>query len=223
MNLRTRVKICGLSRQEEIEAAVNAGADAIGLVFYPESPRYVTPEIASGLLSTVPSYVTTVGLFVNATREEVMEAVARAPVSLLQFHGDETPDQCSALAESVNRPFTRAIRVQSDLTHADLLKYEQNYRAASRLFAGLLLDAFVDGYGGGGKVFDWSLIPKELAPRVVLSGGLNAQNAADAVVRVRPYAVDVSSGVELAKGIKDIARIRAFIQAVREADANLCS
>jgi phosphoribosylanthranilate isomerase len=109
------------------------------------------------------------------------------------------------------------------MTHADLLKYEQNYRAASRLFAGLLLDAFVDGYGGGGKVFDWSLIPKELAPRVVLSGGLNAQNAADAVVRVRPYAVDVSSGVELAKGIKDIARIRAFIQAVREADANLCS
>lgn len=223
MNIRTRIKICGLSRPEEIETAINAGADAIGLVFYPKSPRYVTPEAASRLISAVPPYVATVGLFVNATKDEVAETVARVPLSLLQFHGDETLEQCCALAESVNRSFTRAIRVQSDMSHADLLKYEQDYRAASRLFAGLLLDAFVDGYGGGGKVFDWSLIPKELAPRVVLSGGLNAQNAADAVTRVRPYAVDVSSGVELAKGIKDIAKIRAFIQAVREADANLCS
>jgi phosphoribosylanthranilate isomerase len=223
MSIRTRIKICGLSRAEEIQAAVDAGADAIGLVFYPKSPRYVAPETAARLISSVPPFVTTVGLFVNATPEEVAEVVARAPVSILQFHGDETSEQCHAIAARVNRPFTRAIRVHSGMTHADLLKCEQDYRAASGLFAGLLLDAFVDGYGGGGKVFDWSLIPKELAPRVVLSGGLSVQNAAEAVARVRPYAVDVSSGVELAKGIKDIPSIRAFISAVRQADASVSS
>jgi phosphoribosylanthranilate isomerase len=221
MNNRTRIKICGLSRPEEIHAAVEAGADAIGLVFYPTSPRYVSPETAAKLVACVPPFVTAVGLFVNASPEEVSQVVARAPVSLLQFHGDETADQCAAIAAGVNRPFTRAIRVHADMTHADLLKYEQIYRTASGLFAGLLLDAFVDGYGGGGKVFDWSLIPKELAPRVVLSGGLNVQNVAEAVARVRPYAVDVSSGVELAKGIKDIPSIRAFISAVRQADASV--
>jgi phosphoribosylanthranilate isomerase len=221
MNHRTRIKICGLSRPEEIQAAVEAGADAIGLVFYPKSPRYVTPEAAASLIACVPPFVTTVGLFVNATPEEVSQVVARAAVSLLQFHGDETADQCAAIAADVNRPFTRAIRVHADMTHANLLEYEQIYRAASGLFAGLLLDAFVDGYGGGGKVFDWSLIPKELAPQVVLSGGLSVQNVAEAVTRVRPYAVDVSSGVERAKGVKDIASIRAFISAVREADASL--
>ncbi|MDB5773358.1 MAG: trpF [Burkholderia sp.] len=219
MSIRTRIKICGLSRPEEIQAAVEAGADAIGLVFYPESPRYVDPAAAARLMCSVPPFVTTVGLFVNATPEAVADVVTEAPVALLQFHGDETPEQCSAIAAKVGRPFTRAIRVHADTTHADLLKYEQDYRAASGLFAGLLLDAFVDGYGGGGKVFDWSLIPKELAPRVVLSGGLSVQNAAEAVARVRPYAVDVSSGVERTKGIKDIAAIRAFISAVRQADA----
>jgi phosphoribosylanthranilate isomerase len=223
MSTRTRIKICGLSRPEDVEAAVDAGADAIGLVFYPQSPRHVSPELASRLMSAVPPYLTTVGLFVNATQEQVADVVARAPVSLLQFHGDETLEQCSAIASHVNRPFTRAIRVRAGMTGADLLKCEHDYRAASGLFAGLLLDAFVEGYGGGGKVFDWSLIPKELAPRVVLCGGLNVQNAIDAVVRVRPCAVDVSSGVELGRGIKDAAKIRAFIGAVREADATISS
>jgi phosphoribosylanthranilate isomerase len=223
MSLRTRIKICGLSRLEEVEVAVDAGADAIGLVFYPNSPRYVTPDTASRLIAAVPPYVTTVGLFVNATEREVADVVARAPLSLLQFHGDETIEQCGAIAAGVNRPFTRAVRVHADMTGADLLKYERNCRAAGGLFAGLLLDAFVDGYGGGGKVFDWSLIPKELAPRVVLSGGLSVQNVADAIARVRPHAVDVSSGVELAKGVKDIAKIRAFISAVRQADSTISS
>jgi len=221
MKSRTRIKICGLSRVEDIRAAVAAGADAVGFVFYAKSSRHVTPEAAAPLISEAPPYVTTVGLFVNASPREVQAVVAQAPVSLLQFHGDETMEQCCETAALVNRPFTRAIRVTTDMGSADLLKYEQNYRAASNLFSGLLLDAFVDGYGGGGKVFDWSLIPKELAPRVVLSGGLSEQNVAEAVQRVRPYAVDVSSGVELAKGIKDPAKIAAFIRAVRQADASL--
>ncbi|HJV74762.1 MAG TPA: phosphoribosylanthranilate isomerase [Noviherbaspirillum sp.] len=220
MSFRTRIKICGLTRAEDVSAAIAAGADAIGLVFYPKSPRYVSPAVAAELLAAVPPFVTTVGLFVNASREEVETVVREAPVSMLQFHGDESLEQCCELAYAVNRPFMRALRMGPDMTGADLLKYEQSYRAASTLFAGLLLDAFVEGYGGGGKVFDWSLIPKELAPRVVLSGGLNAQNATEAVLRVRPHAVDVSSGVEQSKGIKDAARIRALVGAVRQADAS---
>jgi phosphoribosylanthranilate isomerase len=221
MTVRTRVKICGLSRSEDVAAAVDAGADAIGLVFYAKSPRHVSPDTAAGLIAEIPPYVTSVGLFVNASIQEVCDSVARAPVALLQFHGDETLETCCAIAAAANRPFMRAVRVAPDMSGADLLKYEQAYRAASTLFSGLLLDAYVDGYGGGGKVFDWSLIPKELAPRVVLSGGLSAQNAVEAVRQVRPYAVDVSSGVELAKGVKDPRRIRDFISAVRHADAAL--
>jgi phosphoribosylanthranilate isomerase len=219
MNKRTRIKICGLSRPEDLQVAVEEGADAIGLVFYPKSPRYVSPETAGRLIAAVPAFVSTVGLFVNASPREVADVVGSAPVSLLQFHGDETPEQCVASAQAVNRPFLRAVRMRPEMSAADLLEYEKNCRAAGNLFAGLLLDAFVDGYGGGGKVFDWSLIPKELAPRVVLSGGLSAQNATEAVLQVRPYAVDVSSGVEMSKGIKDPARIRSFIRAVRQADA----
>jgi len=216
---RTRIKICGLTRNDDVQTAVAAGADALGFVFYPKSLRYVSPAVAASLIAAVPPFVTTVGLFVNATPHEVIEVVAQAPVSLLQFHGDETPQQCYTIAAAVNRPFVRAVRVGPATSAADLLKYELDYRAAGGMFAGLLLDALVDGYGGGGKVFDWSLIPKELAPRVVLSGGLSAQNATDAVLRVRPFAVDVSSGVELAKGIKDAAKVCAFIEAVRLADA----
>jgi len=220
MNHRTRIKICGLTRIEDVRAAVAAGADAIGLVFYRPSPRYIAPADAARLLAAVPPFVSSVGLFVNASEQEVEETLKLAPVSLLQFHGDETPSQASAIARRVNRPFLQALRMKPGMGAADLLEYEQSYRAADTLFAGLLLDAFVEGYGGGGKVFDWSLIPKELAPRVVLSGGLSVQNATEAVRAVRPHAVDVSSGVELSKGIKDAARIRAFIDAVRRADAS---
>ena len=229
---RTRIKICGLTRIEDVQAAVDAGADALGFVFFPASPRYVTPELAARLLAAVPPFITTVGLFVNASAAEVASVLAQAPVALLQFHGDETPQQCVDAARGVNRPFIRAMRVKAGMSGADLLKYASDYAIAagaadadgkpapaSGLNAGLLLDTFVDAYGGSGKVFDWSLIPKELAPRVVLSGGLSVHNATDAVQRVRPYAVDVSSGVEQAKGIKDADKIRAFIAAVRQADA----
>jgi phosphoribosylanthranilate isomerase len=218
MTRHTRIKLCGMTRADDVRAAITAGADALGFVFYPGSPRYVAPERAAPLLSCVPAFVTTVGLFVNATSDQVTETVSRAPVSLLQFHGDETLEECCAAARAVNRPFLRAVRVKPDMQAADLLKYDQDYRAASNLYAGLLLDTWVDEYGGSGKVFDWSLIPEELASRVVLSGGLSAQNATDAVRRVRPFAVDVSSGIEVAKGIKDAAKMRAFVEAVRSAD-----
>jgi phosphoribosylanthranilate isomerase len=216
---RTRIKICGLTRPEDVSAAVNAGVDALGFLFYDKSPRFVTAAQAAALMSAVPPFVTTVGLFVNATEQEVSAVTHIAPVTLLQFHGDETPAQCAALASIANRPFMRVFRVRPDTRPADLLEYENEYRAASPLFSGLLLDAFVDAYGGAGKVFNWSLVPKEIAPRVVLSGGLNVQNATDAVVRVRPYAVDISSGVEQQKGIKDAHKIAAFVQAIRAADA----
>jgi phosphoribosylanthranilate isomerase len=144
-------------------------------------------------------------------------------LALLQLHGDETPEHCAALAAAVNRPFMKVYRVRPDTSGADLLEYEQRYRAASPLFSGLLLDTYVDAYGGAGKVFEWSIIPKELAPRVVLSGGLSVQNATDAVVRTRPYAVDISSGVEQAKGIKDARKIAQFVSAVRAADATISS
>lgn len=218
MSHRTRIKICGLTRAEDVQAAVAAGADALGFVFYAASPRCVTPAVAAELMAQVPPFVTTVGLFVNAAADEVVQTVAQAPVSLLQFHGDETPAQCAALAASVNRRFLRAFRVRPETTAADLLQYESDYRAASGLFAGLLLDAFADNYGGAGKVFDWSVISKDIAPRVVLSGGLSVPNVAGAIERVRPFAVDISSGVEQAKGIKDAGKIRAFIGAVRSAD-----
>ncbi|MEM4990844.1 phosphoribosylanthranilate isomerase [Collimonas sp. H4R21] len=223
MNHRTRIKICGLTREQDVQAAVAAGADALGFVFYPKSPRYVTPQQAASLLAKVPPFITTVGLFVNVEPGQLQEIVAQAPVSLLQFHGDETVEQCAALAQAVNRPFIRAMRIGSATTAADLLEYAQAYRdssSGSHLFAGLLLDTLVEAYGGSGKVFDWSLIPKELAPQVVLSGGLSVHNATDAVKRVRPFAVDISSGVEQDKGIKDAAKIRAFIAAVRQADAD---
>jgi phosphoribosylanthranilate isomerase len=219
MTHRTRIKICGLTRQEDVQSAIAAGADALGFVFYAKSPRYIQPATAAQLIARMPPFVSAVGLFVNATVEEVRTVAAQAPLSLLQFHGDETPAECAAIASAVHRPFIRAIRVKPATSPADLLKYEADYHAASTLFAGLLLDTFVDSYGGSGKVFDWSLIPENIAPRVVLSGGLSAQNATDAVLRVRPWAVDISSGVESDKGIKDATKIRAFIHAVRVADA----
>ena len=172
-------------------------------------------------MAAVPPFVSTVALFVNPTVEEVAAVARAAPFQQNQFHGDEDEALCAAIAGAVNKPFLRAFRVKPDTSAADLLECEQRYRAASPLFSGLLLDTYVDAYGGAGKVFDWSLIPKELAPRVVLSGGLSVQNATDAVVRVRPYAVDISSGVEAQKGIKDARKIAAFVSAVRAADATI--
>ena len=218
MSARTRIKLCGLSRPQDVAAAVALGADAIGLVFYPPSPRHVTPAQAADLLAQLPAFVTAVGLFVNPELSEVQACIAAAPISMLQFHGDETPQDCATIAEQVRRPFLRALRIRPTTTASDLLEFEHAYRTSSPLFAGLLLDTWSDAYGGTGKVFDWSLIPAELAHRAVLSGGLNAQNATDAVRRLRPHAVDVSSGIESAKGVKDVALMRAFIAAVRGAD-----
>ena len=218
MQHRTRIKICGLTSVEDVQMVAAVGADALGFVFYPPSPRYVTPENAKQLLRAIPPFVVSVGLFVNIAEADLRAVVAQAPVQLLQFHGDETPAQCASLSAAVNRPFLKAFRVRSDTTAQDLLECEAAYRAVSPLFHGLLLDTFVEGYGGSGKVFDWSLIPKELAPRVVLSGGLSVHNATGAISQVRPFAVDISSGVELSKGVKDEIKVRAFIDAVRQAD-----
>jgi phosphoribosylanthranilate isomerase len=217
---RTRIKICGITREQDLRAAVDAGADAIGFVFYPKSPRYIAPEQFAALTPALPPYVSGVALFVNATVQQVRQAVDAGPIALLQFHGDETAGECAAIADAVRRPFVRAFRVKPDTGAADLIESEAQYRAASPWFSGLLLDTWVDAYGGAGKVFDWSLIPKELAPRVVLSGGLSVQNVTSAVMRVRPFAVDISSGVEESKGIKDARKIAAFISAVRAADAS---
>jgi phosphoribosylanthranilate isomerase len=217
---RTRIKLCGLSRPEDVAVAVEAGADAIGLVFYPPSPRNVTPAQAGALLAGLPAYVTSVGLFVNPDVALVRDVVAAAPITMLQFHGDETPEQCARIAQAVRRPFMRAFRVRPETGAQDLLEFERLYRASGPLFSGLLLDTWSDAYGGTGKVFDWSLIPADIARRAVLSGGLSVQNVTDAVRRVRPHAVDVSSGIEASKGVKDAALMRAFVAAVRAADSN---
>ena len=214
---RTRIKLCGLSKPEDVAHAIDLGADAIGLNFYPPSSRSINVAQALELVRDVPPFVSVVGLFVNASPEWMREVVSNVPLTLLQFHGDETPQQCEALASVAGLPWLRALRVEADTQQADLVKSALNYAAASAL----LFDTHVEGYGGGGKVFDWSLIPAELARRAVLSGGLNAQNVSDAIHRVRPYAVDVSSGIEVpgARGVKDHARMAAFVRAVRAADA----
>ena len=217
----TRIKICGLTRAEDVETALRLRADALGFVFYTASPRYVSAEQACALLSGIPASVTTVGLFVNASAAEVAKVVAIAPVNLLQFHGDETPEACHAIADQVQRRFIRALRIRPDMNSDDLIQCELRYRAASPWFSALLLDTYVDSFGGSGKVFDWSIIPRELVHRVVLSGGLTAQNVSGAVSLLRPGAVDVSSGVEQTKGVKDPAKMHAFIQAVRLADTYL--
>ncbi|MDA8258168.1 MAG: phosphoribosylanthranilate isomerase [Betaproteobacteria bacterium] len=208
---RTRIKICGITREEDLAAAVAAGADALGFVFYPPSPRYVTPRHAARLLAAVPAFVTRVGLFVNEPAEKVREILAQIPIDLLQFHGDEDAAYCAAFG----KPWIKAARVKPGF---DLLEYASAFAGAPGV-CGLLLDAHVEGYGGGGQTFDWSLIPRSLPLPVILSGGLHPGNVAEAVRAVRPWAVDVSSGVESARGIKDVQKITEFIAGVRNADA----
>ena len=207
---RTRIKVCGLTREADVDAAVEAGANAIGFVLYDKSPRHVSAERAGVLARRLPPFVTPVVLLVNADADLRQRALDAVPNALLQFHGDETAAECVA----ASRPFLRAARMAPGLDLADF----------ARQFAGaqaLLVDAHVAGYGGGGQVFDWSLLPQpgELPLPLVLSGGLHAGNVGEGIRRVRPWAVDVSSGVEIGKGLKDVALMRQFCQAVRLADA----
>jgi phosphoribosylanthranilate isomerase len=207
--MRTRVKICGITRLQDAAEATQAGADAIGLVFYASSPRNVELELARSIAASLPAFVTVVGLFVDPDPAFVAEARARVPLDLLQFHGDEEPAFCERFAA----PYIKAVRVREDLS---LLEYARRFGGAR----GLLLDSYVSGMRGGtGQRFDWSLIPTGLPLPIVLSGGLDPANVSDAIRRVRPWAVDVSSGVEATKGIKDPARILAFMTGVRNADA----
>lgn len=205
---RTRVKICGITRTEDALAAARAGADAIGLVFFAGSPRAVTLARAAALCAALPPFISKVGLFVNAPAKDVQAVTDNLSLDLLQFHGEESPEFCTQFKQ----PFIKAVRVKPGM---DLIQYASLFKLAQ----GLLLDAFHESAPGGtGITFDWNLIPKELGLPLILSGGLSADNVAAAIGRVRPWAVDVSSGVEQAKGIKDAAKMSAFITEVRRAD-----
>jgi len=221
---RTRIKICGLTREADVDAAAQAGADAIGFVLYPASPRHVTARRAGELARRLPPFVTPVLLFVNADAEAIAQGLEAVPGALLQFHGDETAQDAIRLARG--RPFLRAARIPTGTAGAgfDLLKYAADHAGAQAI----LLDALVDGYGGGGHSFDWTAFPwshpqLNASSRLVLSGGLTPANVTDGIRLVRPWAVDVSSGVEVSKGIKDAGRMQAFVAAVRQADALLSS
>jgi phosphoribosylanthranilate isomerase len=204
----TRIKICGITRAEDVEAVAGSGADALGLVFYAKSPRHVSVQQAAQLAAHIPSFVTLVGLFVNPSEEEVREVLRHVPLDVLQFHGEEAPEFCARFG----RPYLKAIRVKAGV---DLVQCAVRYTGAQ----GLLMDAYIEGtHGGTGAVFEWSLIPQELRPRIILSGGLDESNVAVAITQVRPYAVDVSSGVEESKGIKDAEKIKRFVDEVKRID-----
>lgn len=205
--MRIRVKICGITRVQDAHAACDAGADAIGLIFYPPSPRYLTHAQARALRDALPPFVTSVALFVDPSREQVERVIEEVRPGALQFHGDEPPEFC----ERFGLPYLKACRIKEGV---DLLEYLRPYKRAS----GWLADAFVEAYGGVGKTFDWSLIPRQRPRPLILSGGLTSGNVREAIRRVRPWGVDVSSGVESAKGIKDAAKIAAFMAEVRNAD-----
>ena len=220
---RTRIKICGLTREQDVDVAVSAGVDAVGFVLYAPSPRAVTTKRAAELAKRLPAFVTPVLLFVNASNEEISHACAQMPGAWMQFHGDETPQDCQQIANSLGRKWIRAARIPLETPAGqppfDLLKYALDYQNADAL----LLDAHIEGYGGGGKTFNWSRLPQNVNAHLVLSGGLNAGNVTEGLSALRgrglSLAVDVSSGVESAKGIKDADKIHAFVNAVRLADA----
>jgi phosphoribosylanthranilate isomerase len=218
---RTRIKICGLTREQDVDAAVAAGADAVGLVLYAKSPRAVSAQRAAELARRLPPFVTPVLLFVNEPLASVRAACELVPAAMLQFHGDETPEYCLQ-ATAGARPYLRAARIPLDAAVPfDLLKFAAEHSQAQAL----LLDAHVEGYGGAGKTFPWSRLPPSVSSHAVLSGGLTPANVADGIVQVRPrfrtLAVDVSSGVEASKGVKDAAKIHQFVAAVRAADERL--
>jgi phosphoribosylanthranilate isomerase len=201
------VKICGITRAADARAAAEAGADAVGLVFYPPSPRFLSTERAVEIRDALPPFVQTVALFVNPDAAQVAQVIGRVKPAMLQFHGDETPDFCAHFGV----PYVKAARVKAGV---DLLEYLRPFSTA----AAWLLDSFVAEYGGVGERFDWSLAPQKLERPLILSGGLDVSNIGEAIRRLRPWGVDVSSGVESAKGVKDAAKIAAFIAEVRNAD-----
>ncbi len=205
--VRTRVKICGITRTGDARAAAEAGADAIGLVFYPPSPRYLSVERAVEIRDALPPFVQTVALFVNADAAQIAQVIGRVHPAMLQFHGDEAPDFCAQFGV----PFVKACRIKPG---TDAFGYLKSYGRA----AAWLVDSHVPEDGGVGEAFDWSLVPKERARPLILSGGLDRVNVGKAIRAVRPWGVDVSSGVESAKGIKDAAKMAAFISEVRNAD-----
>ncbi|OGT21975.1 MAG: N-(5'-phosphoribosyl)anthranilate isomerase [Gammaproteobacteria bacterium RBG_16_57_12] len=206
--MHTRIKICGITRPEDARQAASCGADAIGLVFYPASPRTVTLEQAERIIEGVPPFVSVVGLFVNAARNEIETVLKRLPLDLLQFHGDESPQDCTGYG----RPYLKALRMRDGI---DLHGEAQRFAQAR----GLLLDSYVAGVPGGtGRRFDWSAIPRDITRPLILAGGLDPGNVAEAIATARPYAVDVSGGVEAAPGIKDPDKIAAFIREVRRVD-----
>lgn len=211
---RTRIKVCGITRPQDAECCADAGVDALGFVFYEPSPRYVRPADVCNIFRAAPLFLTRIGLFVNAPRDAVLAVLDQAPLNMLQFHGDEDEAYCA----SFGRPYMKAARMKPGI---DLLEFAARFPSAEAI----LCDAFVDGFGGAGKTFDWQLLPSvgALSRPLVLSGGLDTGNVGLAVCKVRPAAVDVSSGVEAAKGIKDHAKIKAFVEKVREADESIRS
>ena len=223
ISTRTRIKMCGFTREADVDAAAQAGADAVGFVLYPPSPRAVSMERAAELAARLPAFVTPVLLFVNETAERVAEACAAVPGALLQFHGDEPPDYCARMTRLTGRPHLKAARIPLEAAaRFDLVKFAQLHHHAQAI----LLDAHVDGFGGGGKAFNWSLLPPSVNAHLVLSGGLTPANVADGIRTLRPrarsLAVDVSSGIESGKGLKDADKIRQFVDAVRTADSQAC-
>jgi phosphoribosylanthranilate isomerase len=223
--LRTRIKICGLTRESDVDDAVDAGVDALGFNLYPKSPRYVSLNRAAELARRLPPFVTPVLLFVNEEPSKVIAACTSVTGAIAQFHGDESPADCWAACQQGQRPYLRAARIPLGEAGRsfDLLKFAQDYSQAQAI----LLDAHIDGFGGGGQTFNWSLLPPNVNAHLVLSGGLNAANVIDGITQVRPrcktLSVDISSGVEVPghKGIKDPAKIREFVAAVRQADQDL--
>lgn len=208
--MRTRIKVCGITNLDDALLAVQAGADALGFVFYEPSPRYVTPQVAANIIAQLPPYVATVGLFVDETEEVIRETVALTQIDLLQFHGSEPEVRCNIY----ERPYYKAIRVKPEL---DLKQAVSEFSSAR----GILLDAYKPGIPGGtGESFNWQLIPDELKPEIILAGGLTPENVAQAITEVTPYAVDISGGVEASKGKKDADKIKRFFDEVLRVNRN---